>query len=133
MTPKELVARFFQAGYTERDYDFILRCMADDYLDHSPAAARSGAGAAAILRQVAAQFSGLTAELLDVFAENDKVAARVRFTGVHTGEYMGVAATGARVEFEALEYFRVEREKIAESWGYWPDMDIKRQLLAARR
>lgn len=133
MTPKELVARFFQAGYTERDYAFVLRCMADDYVDHSPAAARSGADAVAILQLVARQFSDLTAELLDLFAENGMVAARVRFTGRHTGECMGVAATGARVEFEALEQFRVEGGKIAESWGYWPDKDIERQLLAARQ
>lgn len=132
MTPKELVARFFQAGYTEQDYDFVLRCMADDYFDHSPAAARSNGEAVAILRLVARQFSDFRAEMLDLFAERGMVSARVRFTGLHTGQCMGVAPTGARIEFEALENFRVENGKIAESWGYWPDKDIERQLLAAR-
>ena len=133
MTPKELVARFFEAGYTEKDYDFVLRCMTDDYFDHSPAAARSNAEAVGILQLVAQQFSDFTAEMLDIFAENGMVATRVRFTGVHTGECMGIAPTGARIEFEALENFRVEGGKIVESWGYWPDKDIERQLLAARR
>lgn len=133
MTPKELVARFFEAGYTEKDYDFVLRCMTDDYFDHSPAAARSNAEAVGILQLVAQQFSDFTAEMLDIFAENGMVATRVHFTGVHTGECMGIAPTGARIEFEALENFRVEGGKIVESWGYWPDKDIERQLLAARR
>lgn len=132
MTPKQLVARFFQAGYTDQDYDFALQCMADDYFDHSPAAARSNRDAVGILQLVAQQFSGFTAEVLDSFAENGMVAARVRFSGVHTGECMGVAPTGARITFEALENFRVEGGKIVESWGYWPDKDIERQLLAAR-
>lgn len=133
MTPKELVARFFEAVYTEKDYDFVLRCMADNYYDHSPAAARSNAEAVGILQLVAQQFSDFTAELLDIFAENGMVATRVRFTGVHSGECMGVAPTGAHIEFEALENFRVEDGIIVESWGYWPDKDIERQLLAARR
>lgn len=133
MTPKELVARFFEAGYTEKDYDLVLHCMTDDYFDHSPAAARSNAEAVGILQLVAQQFSDFTAEMLDIFAENGMVATRVRFTGVHTGECMGIAPTGARIEFEALENFRVEGGKIVESWGYWPDRDIERQLLAAQR
>ena len=133
MTPKELVARFFEAGYTEKDYDFVLRCMTDDYFDHSPAAARSNAEAVGILQLVAQQFSDFTAEMLDIFAENGMVATRVHFTGVHTGECMGIAPTGARIEFEALENFRVEGGKIVESWGYWPDKDIERQLLATQR
>ena len=32
-------------------------------------------------------------------------------------------------EFPILK-FKVENEKIVESWGYWPDKEIERQLLA---
>lgn len=125
MTPKELVTRFFEAGYTEKDYDFVLQSMADDYLDHSPAGARSNRDAVSILKLVAQQYSGFTAEMLDCFAEDGMVATRVRFAGV--------AAGGVRVTFEALENFRVSGDKIVESWGYWPDKDIEQQLLHAQR
>lgn len=66
--------------------------------------------------------------MLDVFSEKDMVAARVLFDGIHTGPCMGIPATGKRIQFEALEHFRVVDEKIVESWGYWPDKEIEAKL-----
>ncbi|MDY4139463.1 MAG: ester cyclase [Eubacteriales bacterium] len=77
---------------------------------------------------VAAQLSGLTVQVLDLFSEGDRVAARIQFDGVHTGECMGIPATGKRLRFEALEHFRVKDGRIAESWGYWPDKEIEEKL-----
>ena len=59
----------------------------------------------------------------------DRVAVRVRFTGAHSGEIMGIAPSGKQISFEALEIFRIENDRIVESWGYWPDLHIK-ELLA---
>ena len=129
MTPKELVVRFFLEGYANQNYDFIMDCVAEDYIDHSPAGARSNADAVGILKIVAGQFSELKIEMLDVFAEGGMVAARVRYTGIHTGVCMGIPATGKRITFEALENFRVVGGKIVESWGYWPDAAIEAQIL----
>ena len=41
---------------------------------------------------------------------------------------MGIPATGKRISFEALEYFRLADGKITESWGYWPDREIEEKL-----
>lgn len=130
MTPKELVTRFFEEGYTNKNYAFIMSCVADDYIDHSPAGARSNADAVGILKIVAGQFSGLRVEMLDIFAEGGMVATRVCYDGIHTGDCMGIPATGKRIRFEALENFRVEDGKIVESWGYWPDKEIAGKLMA---
>lgn len=79
---------------------------------------------------MADQFHELKAEVEDVFGENNMVAVRVSFEGIHSGMCMGVPATGKNICFEALEYFMVDNGKIVESWGYWPDKDIEQQLLA---
>ena len=57
MDNKELVSRFFVEGYINHNYDFIMECMAEDYIDHSPAGARSNADAVGILKIVEGQFS----------------------------------------------------------------------------
>ncbi|MGM9859666.1 MAG: ester cyclase [Muribaculaceae bacterium] len=126
--PKEVVKAFFTEGYVTHNYNYVMQCVADDYIDHSPAAARSNADAVGILKIVQGQFSDLTITFLDVFAEGDMVATRIRFEGVHTGECYGVQPTGRRISFEALENFRVVDGKIVESWGYWPDDAIRHQL-----
>ena len=57
MTPTELVIRFFKEGYTNRNYGFVMDCMAEDYIDNSPAAARSNADAVGIPEIVAQQYA----------------------------------------------------------------------------
>ena len=129
MTEKEIVTRFFIEGYSKKNYDFVMDCIADHYIDHSPAGARSNKDAVGILKIVAGQFSQLNVTMLDVFAENDMVATRVLYEGVHTGECMGIPGTGKKISFEALENFKVVDGKIVESWGYWPDKEIEQKLM----
>lgn len=124
----EIVRQFFKEGYERKNYDAVMACLSEDYIDHSPAGARGNAQAVEILRIVASQLSELTVDILDLFADGDRVAARVRFEGVHTGAMMGIPATGRRISFEALEHFRVAGGKIVESWGYWPDREIEEKL-----
>ena len=128
MTNKELVSRFFKEGYEKQNYDFVMGSLSDDYVDHSPAGARGNAQAVEILKIVASQFSPLTVEILDIFSDNDMVATRVLFEGIHSGVCMGISPTGKRIRFEALEHFKVVGGKIVASWGCWPDQEIEEKL-----
>ncbi|AIQ62472.1 snoaL polyketide cyclase [Paenibacillus stellifer] len=125
MTNKEIVKGFFVESYQNHNYDFVLQYVAKDYVDHSPANARSNEEAVGILKLVENMFSDMKIEVLDLFEEADMVATRIRYTGIHTGECMGIAATGRKISFEALENFKVVDGQITESWGYWPDLYIK--------
>ena len=130
LSPKDIIVKFFEDGYTNHNYDYVMTCMAEDYIDHSPASARSNADAVGILKIVAEQFSDLTLKVLDVFAEGGMVATRILYDGIHAGTCMGIPATGKHITFEALENFKVENGKITESWGYWPDKEIEEKLKA---
>ena len=102
--------------------------MAEDYIDHSPAGARSNADAVGILKIVEGQFSDLKIEVLDVFGQENMVATRILYQGIHAGTCMGIPATGKHISFEALENFKIVDGKIVESWGYWPDKEIEAKL-----
>lgn len=128
LSPKDIVVKFFEDGYTNQNYDFVMTCVAENYIDHSPASARSNADAVGILKIVAHQFSNLTVKVLNVFAEGGMVATRVLYDGIHSGTCMGIPTTGKHITFEALENFKVEKGKITESWGYWPDKEIEQKL-----
>ena len=128
MINTEIVYRFFKEGYESKNYDFVMKYLADDCMDHSPAGARGNAQAVGILKTVADQFSDLSIQMLDIFSDNEMVATRVLYQGVHSGTCMGIAATGKKISFEALENFKVVDGKIVESWGYWPDKEIEEKL-----
>ncbi|MGM9677318.1 MAG: ester cyclase [Butyricicoccus sp.] len=131
MTEIEIVYRFFKEGYQNRNYDFIMEYVAEEYIDHSPAGARGNIQAVGILKIVAEQFSDLKIEVLDIFESNGMVATRVLYDGIHSGTCMGIPATQQRIRFEALENFKVVDGKIVESWGYWPDKEIEQKLRAS--
>lgn len=130
MKNTEIVKQFFTEGYGTKNYQAVMNLLAPDYYDHSPAAARSNADAVGILKIVADAFEVQEIAFLDVFGDGEMVATRIRYTMIHIGSYAGFPASSNRVCFEALEYFRVQNGKIAESWGYWPDKDIEQQLAA---
>ena len=125
---KELVACFLQEGYVRRNFEAAGECLCEDYWDHSPAGARNRREAVEILRAVSGVFGDVQIHMEHIFSEKDLVAVRVRYSMVHTGTWMGIAASGRRITFEALEHFRISQGRIAESWGYWPDGEIERLL-----
>jgi steroid delta-isomerase-like uncharacterized protein len=61
-------------------------------------------------------FPDLQAHVEDIFAAEDKVAVRLRFRGTHSGEFLGVPATGRSVEYVSHEIYRVDDGIIAEEW-----------------
>jgi steroid delta-isomerase-like uncharacterized protein len=66
----------------------------------------------------AAYWSGVSdarASIEDVFESGDKAVVRLRLTGTHDGELMGVPATGRPVDFELVNIVRFDDEgKITE-------------------
>lgn len=130
MNNKEIVVGFFEEAYTKKNYDYVMKYFSENYMDHSPAAARSNKDAVGILKVVHGMFSDLKITVLDVFEENGMVATRIEYEGIHISDCMGVPATGRKVKWEALENFRVENKIITESWGYWPDAEIRKILIS---
>ena len=61
-------------------------------------------------------FPDLRADIEDIVADRDKVAARVRFRGTHAGEFLGFPATGRTVEYVSHEFYRIADGLIAEEW-----------------
>jgi steroid delta-isomerase-like uncharacterized protein len=122
------VKSFFEEAYNNKKYDIIKELFTEDYFDHSPANARSCEDAIGIVKIVHGIFQDIKVEILDSIEEGNKVVVRARFIGTHKGEYLGIEASNKTIEWEAIEIFLIENEKISESWGYWPDLEILNKL-----
>jgi steroid delta-isomerase-like uncharacterized protein len=61
-------------------------------------------------------FPDLQAHIEDIFAAQDKVAVRLRFRGTHSGEFLGIPATGRSIEYVSHEFYRIDDGLIAEEW-----------------
>ncbi len=69
----------------------------------------------------------------DVFVEGDRVFSRVRAEGTNSGELMGMAPTGKRVEMRwIMNVARIANGKVAEEWEILDEMGMMRQLGVAQ-
>ena len=61
--------------------------------------------------------SELQVEILDQLAEEDRVTTRKRITGRHSGNLMGIPATGREVVIDVIDIVRIRDGQYAEHWG----------------
>lgn len=61
-------------------------------------------------------FPDLASVVEQILTVEDKVIVRVRWTGTHTGPYLGVAPTGKRVDVRGMTIWRFETGKAIEDW-----------------
>ena len=67
--------------------------------------------------------------IIDDLIEGDgRVAARMRFTGIHRGPLLGVAATGRRITWSGAAFFTMDHCRITELWVLGDIDAVKRQL-----
>ena len=64
----------------------------------------------------------------DTIVEGDKVVTRVRATGTHQGDFMGIPATGNRIDVPLIDIARIRDGKIAEHWGVMDGAAMMQQL-----
>jgi len=67
-------------------------------------------------------------ELSPMIAQGDKVAVRVSWTGTHTGDLMGIPATGKRVNIVDMHIERIANGKIVERIAVTDSMGIMQQI-----
>jgi len=89
--------------------DAAFKGAGDHGLNHSarPGQAPGLEGVKQLFASLHAAFSDFHIDVEDMIAEGDKVVARVRGSGTHQGEFMGIAPTGNRVEFSAIDISRI--------------------------
>lgn len=75
-------------------------------------------------------FSDIKYEILDFLSQGDRCAVRWIMRGRHTGDFLGVPATGREVEHHAVLILRFEGDKIAERWGVVDNYALLRFLQA---
>ena len=67
-------------------------------------------------------------EIEDMFGADDKVFARVRVTGTHTGEFQGYSATGKTINWMEAFVFRISDGKFVEAWNFVNVLTMYNQL-----
>ena len=94
----------------------LEKFVAPDYAEHS----EGSRGVEPFQQQVGAfraAFPDLHVSIDDLVTDGDRFASRTTVTGTHTGDLMGLPATGKHISVEAVDIGRIENGQAKERWG----------------
>jgi steroid delta-isomerase-like uncharacterized protein len=113
------------------DIDGFGWLLANDFVEHEeqPGLAPTKDGVIAFFRMQRAAFPDMHMQVEDVIADGGKVAARVRYTGTHRGEFMGMPATDKRVDAQLIDMFAIGDDGLVhEHWGVMDALAMMQQI-----
>ena len=113
------------------DIDGFAALLADDFVEHeeTPGFAPTKEGVREFFRMYRAAFPDLHMDAEDVLASGDKTVARVRATGTHRGELMGIPPTGKHVDVQLIDIMKFDDAgSVREHWGVVDTMSMMQQL-----
>ena len=105
--------------------------VAPDFIEHEelpPGIPEGREGSILLFTQLRSAFPDFNAEIEDLIAEGDRVVVRMRWTGTHQGEFMGIPATGNSISIEVIDIVRLEDGRFVEHWGIMDNMGMMQQL-----
>jgi steroid delta-isomerase-like uncharacterized protein len=116
---KQLNERFAEEVYRKRNVNAIDELLTDDFVEHTPAPGQSAdrQGAKEFTRMMLDAFPDFNYVIQTQIAEGDTVATVGTMTGTHREAFMGVPATGKKINVQILDTARVRNGKFCEHWG----------------
>jgi steroid delta-isomerase-like uncharacterized protein len=115
----------------EGDIEGFGALLADDFVEHeeTPGFPPTKEGVLEFFRTYRAAFPDLHLDAEDVLASDEKTVARVRATGTHRGEFMGIPPTGKHVDVELIDIMQFDDAgAVREHWGVVDTMSMMQQL-----
>jgi predicted ester cyclase len=95
----------------------VEAAFAPGFRDHRPGAPEAGVAELAEHRTAAlGALSGLSARYEPIAGDGQRLAAHATVSGVHSGEFFGVAPTGKTLSWREVHLFEVRDGRIAEHW-----------------
>jgi predicted ester cyclase len=124
------IVRRYQEIYNSNELDRLTEVVSEDLLTPNilPGIPHGLEGAKTAHRIMLAGFPDYQTIIEDMLAEGNKVAARIRMTGTHTGEFMGVPPTGRQISYTGIYIARIANGKIVEHWGEEDGVSLLQQL-----
>ncbi len=116
MSQAEEVVRGIYEAVNTGNLCLLEKFVAPDYVEHTD----GFHGVEPFQQQIAAfraGFPALRVTIEDLLTDGDRFASRTTVTGTHTGDLMGMPATGRRISVEAVDIGRIENGQAKERWG----------------
>jgi steroid delta-isomerase-like uncharacterized protein len=127
-SPEHQLADLYVEMINAHNEDLVDRFVAEDYVNHNVFVAD---GREANRQFWTMFFSGLpdvSVTMEDLVISGDRVVGRFIYRGTHTGDLMGIPATGKPVEMRSIDIWRVQNGMFVEHWDELNLMQVFQQI-----
>jgi len=117
---RALTRSMFESMTAGSDIDQLVETyMAEDFIEHEtvPGMGNTRDTPRQLFKMLLAAFPDFRAVIHDVLQDGDKVVVRASFTGTQQGEFMGIPASGNRVEWSVIDILEFRDDKVIAHWG----------------
>ncbi len=117
---KALVQRLVDEGWNGKSLDVFDEVLAPNFVNHDPntPSVTDRDGLKQFAQAVWSAFPDFEVQITDAIGEEDRGAKCWVGRGTQTGEFMGIPASGKRVEFEGVTVYRMAEGKVVSlSWS----------------
>lgn len=130
MSTRDVIRRINEELYGEGRVELVDELIHPEFVDHT---APEGfppdrEGQRAFVQMTHGGLSDTEATMDRIVVEGDQVAWRWTMRGTHTGELMGVPASGNRIELSGNDLGVMRDGKLAELWSEIDMMSLMTQL-----
>jgi len=133
--PKQLIGRFVEELWNQRQFDVAEAIFAKDCVTHQ---LQSGVPADAVPRgpqaikehvtSWIASFPDLHFSIEQMLSEGDRVVMQLLMEGTHHGAWLGIPASGRKMQIRMFTVHRVAQGKIVEDWVLVESLGFFQQL-----
>lgn len=129
---KAVVRRFIDEIFLKSDFSAVDELLTDDFTPHTWGPMPPGRdGLKDAIERVSKGISDPKMVIEDVIAEGDRVAVRLTSSATHTGDFMGMPASGKRYEIGEIHIFRLRDGRVCEHWHQADFLGMMKQLGAS--
>jgi steroid delta-isomerase-like uncharacterized protein len=117
---KALVREMLKGIAAGGDIDAVVdKYVAEDFIEHEeiPGMGNTRDTPRQLFKMMHAAITDFHVDVHDLLQEGDKVVARISFVGTHTGEFMGVPASGNPVNINAIDILQFRGDQCVAHWG----------------
>jgi steroid delta-isomerase-like uncharacterized protein len=128
--PDAVIRSWFEQAWNQKKDDTIDRLLATDVVVHGlPGGPMRGpASFRPLYDSFRGAFPDIHITVERTITQGDFVAAHCRVTGTHSGDALGVPATGRRVDFQGIVMARVGDGQLREGWNCFDFLTMYQQL-----
>jgi steroid delta-isomerase-like uncharacterized protein len=131
---KQIVQRIFNEFWRAGKAGVLDQLLATDVTNHElskePLSGRNAykEWATGFRQATATGFPDLDITVDALVGEGDLVAKRWTFRGTHSGDYMGLPASGRRVVMTGITIYRIQGGQVRETWWNYDALGMMQQL-----